>query len=356
MTDGLRCNASSDVSIHITRKRETDVISHDLREQEIRQEAAEWAVRLSAGSLSPEQALALERWQALDPRHTPALRFAEATWADLARLGAMPPAPAAPVIPLARPRQASRRRSRLRWAGGVAAMLLLGVLGVEQGQQLLTPLLADHATAKGEIRAVTLPDGSVVELDTRSAIDIAYSGTERRIRLRSGDAVFDVAPMGPGETRPFVVESAGGTTRALGTQFVVSQDGSAGAWVGVLQHSVAVTLERPPASGAREQVLKEGQSARYDERTGVEPLVGFDLQRATSWRRGMLVFERVPLARVAEQLNRYRPGRVLVADTALARRELSGVFLLDSLDEGLDSLAKELHASRLDLPGLTLLY
>lgn len=359
MTNGLPNIGPSDVSIHITRTRETAVISHDLREQDIREQAADWAIRLSAGALDAEQAQALARWQAEDPRHGPALQFAQRTWADLARLGEMPVpayAPAGQALPRARPQQPARRRPRLRWAASAAAVLLLAGLGVEQGKQLLLPLLADHATAKGEIRQVQLPDGSRVELDTRSAIDLAFSDTERRVRLLGGDAYFTVAPLGPNESRPFVVESAGGTTRALGTQFLVSQDDEQGAWVGVTEHSVAVALEQAPDRGPREQVLREGQSARYDARGGIQPLTARDLQRATSWRRGVLVFERMPLEQVAEQLNRYRSSRVLITDSALARREVSGVFRLDILDEALDTLTHELKVSRLDLPGVTFLY
>ncbi|WP_236205069.1 FecR family protein [Pseudomonas tohonis] len=332
------------------------MISHDLREQDIRQQAADWAIRLGAGALDAEQAQALARWQAEDPRHGPALQFAQRTWADLARLGEMPAPAYAPVLPRARPQQPARRRPRLRWAASAAAVLLLAGLGVEQGQQMLLPLLADHATAKGEVRQVQLPDGSRVELDTRSAIDLEFSDTERRVRLLGGDAYFTVAPLGPNETRPFVVESAGGTTRALGTQFLVSQDDAHGAWVGVTEHSVALALERAPERGAREQILQEGQSARYDAHGGIETLAPRDLQRATSWRRGVLVFERVPLGQVAEQLNRYRPGRVLISDSALAGREVSGVFRLDILDEALDTLTHELGVNRLDLPGVTFLY
>ncbi|WP_240924927.1 FecR family protein, partial [Metapseudomonas otitidis] len=251
----------------------------------------------------------------------------------------------------ARPTTRSRRRWRWRWASGVAALLLVTVLGVDVGRPLLLPLLADHASGTGEVRRVTLPDGSEVELDSRSAIDVLYSDGERRVRLLAGEACFSVAPMGGDERRPFVVESAGGTTRALGTRFLVGERGH-GAWVGVLEHSVAVNLEGVPG----ERVLSEGQSARYDRTQGIQPLLGLDLQRASSWRRGVLVFDRVPLAEVAEQLNRYRTRRLVITDARLARREVSGVFRLDILDEALDTLTHELHAQRLDVPGATFLY
>lgn len=325
-----------------------------MREQEIREEAALWVVRLGAGELPADAAEELRAWRERDPRHARALAFAEDTWSALGQLGAAP----VETIPLAMPARARpvpRRPRRLLRRLAIAASLLLALgLGIEQGSQRLVPLLADASTGTGEIRSLRLADGSLVELDAQSAIDLAFSDRERRVRLLRGEAYFHPAPVSAAEPRPFVVEGAGGSSRALGTQFVVGlRDG--GAWTGVLEHSVGVSLEHEPRDGARERVLQQGQSAGYDAEHGVQPLQ-VDLQRATGWRRGMLVFEAVPLQQVVAQINRYRPGRLVIADADLARREVSGMFRLDSLDSALDTLARELGASRVGLPGLTLLY
>ncbi|MDG4870643.1 hypothetical protein P8631_21825, partial [Guyparkeria sp. 1SP6A2] len=55
------------------------------------------------------------------------------------------------------------------------------------------------------------------------------------------------------------------------------------------QHSVAVTLQALPQKAT---VLKEGQAARYSPENGVVALDDFDLERASSWRRGVLIFGR----------------------------------------------------------------
>jgi transmembrane sensor len=104
------------------------------------------------------------------------------------------------------------------------------------------------------------------------------------------------------------------------------------------------------------QLLQQGQALRYDQAHGVRLWPGRDLQRATDWQRGVLVFERQPLAEVVERLNRYRDGRLLVVDAALAQRQVSGVFRLDNLAVAADVLTAELKAERLQLPGLTLIY
>lgn len=356
MTNGLLGNAPSDVSTHITRIRENRVTSQNSPEQAIREQAAEWAVLRSAGPLNPEQEQALARWLASDPRHAQALDFAQATWADLGRLGRMDQPVSIALPAVARPLAGRRRRSRLRWVLSTAALLVLAVVGVEQAPSLSLALRADYATAKGEVRQVSLPDGSKVDLDSHSGIELVYSDSERRVRLLAGEAVFTVAPVSGNEQRPFVVERAGGSSRALGTRFVVGPEPDGGTWVGMLEHSVAVTLQATPQAGIAEQVLKEGQSLRYDTTHGIRPWPEHDVRRATAWQRGVLVFEREPLGEVAAQLNRYRGGHVLITDQALARREVSGMFRLDNLDAALGMLTDELKASRLDLPGLTLIY
>lgn len=81
-----------------------------------------------------------------------------------------------------------------------------------------------------------------------------------------------------------------------------------------------------------------------------------DLQRAISWQRGLLVFDRQPLGQVIEQLNRYRPGYILIGSDAIAQREVSGVFRLDALDDALATLTREMQLQRRELMGVSLIY
>ena len=326
----------------------------------ITETAAEWAVRLHAGELEAAARAQLEQWLAADERHGAALRFAEQTWSALGSL-ALDPEVAKPAahrqrLETAQRAPLARRRRSQRWVGRAAVLSLVLAVGWISGPTMLLNMQADYRTGAGEIRTVQLDDGSSVELDASSAIRIDYDTYERRISLLAGAAVFDVAPMGNAEVRPFVVQSAGGQTKALGTQFVVGRESSEQAWVGVLQHSVAVSLQSTPVQGAVRQILEEGQSARYSAKRGVQPLQGFDLSAATGWRRGVLVFDRQPLGHVIEQLNRYRPGQIVLASPALANRHVSGVFRLDMLDTALQTLTQELHVKRVELAGVSLIY
>ncbi|MBE7373277.1 FecR domain-containing protein [Pseudomonas lopnurensis] len=324
------------------------MISHDER-QRARNEAAAWAVRLGEADPAAPYPEALQHWLAENPQRASLLQEARETWAELGALDSLDepvPSPAGRDVW----RSPARARRRLRYFAGAAAVLLVWLAVTAQVPQRTSDLFADHATGIGERRQVTLPDGSLVELDADSALDVVFDGERRLVRLRHGEAIFLVAPMGEGETRPFLVESAGGSSRALGTRFVVGGRGG-GAWVGVLEHSVEVSA--PHATGERQRILEEGQSVWYDSR-GIHPLQA-DLANATAWRDGLLVFENRPLEEVIERLQHYRRGYLLIADRQLAQRRVNGVFRLDSLDQSLDLLVQELGASRLDLPGLTLI-
>ncbi|KRP71166.1 siderophore-interacting protein [Pseudomonas paralactis] len=326
------------------------------QQHSITEAAAEWAVRLHAGALSEQEQAELRQWIARDSRHEGALRFAEQTWAALGEVHKDDPVhrqrPATPTPPVRR----SKRRRPWQRAAAVALIVVVAGVGWVRGPDVLLHLQADYVTQKGEVRTVQLADGSKVELDSASAIRLDYDGVQRGISLLQGSAVFDVAPMKGEEPRPFVVHSAGGQTRALGTRFVVEREGQSQAWVGVLQHSVEVSMQASPTTGPAERVVQQGQAARYSPDDGVVSLDQFDVDRATSWRRGVLIFDRQPLAKVIEQLNRYRPGRVVLADAALGEREVSGVFRLDMLDSALATLTQELQVQRLDLAGLSLIY
>lgn len=330
--------------------REFSVISHDLQNQQIRQAAAEWAVRLNGACLDDEQQRLLQHWLQADSRHAPALTLAQQTWAALANLP--PPvrsqpqrrsAPASAAPPIRRQRPKLRR-----WLASASLVLLVAVVGLVQVPNVLLPLQADHSTGRGKVRSFTLADGSEAILDSSSAIRLNYSADTRQVELLAGSAIFQVAPLSQREPRPFVVISAGGRAQALGTRFVVVRENAEQAWVGVLEHRVAVS------AGGEPLVLKAGDSVRYDH-VGIERQQ-FDVRRATSWQRGLLVFDRVPLAQVVEELNRYRRGRILLTRAELGTRQVSGVFRLDSLDDALATLTAELQAQRTDLPLLSLIY
>ena len=317
--------------------------SQDSYPRHVRKQAAEWAVLLSEGPLDASRDEALQRWLAKDVQHAEALDFARRTWAALAAEPARPLPRRSTVVRQA-PRSRRQRSRARRWVAGLCALLLLGGLAINQ-QRLVVPMLADYRTVAGEVRTVRLPDGSEVTLDSASAIRLDYTDDQRRLELLAGAAVFEVAPQ---SDRPFIVQARDGTTRALGTRFLVKREDDDSITVGVLEHAVQVS------AAGRRHTLEEGHSLRYGD-DDMTPRA-LDLQRLTSWQRGLLIFERVPLSQVINELNLYRPGYIVIGDQALGQRQVSGVFRLDALDQALQTLTREMAVRQTEWLGVTLIY
>lgn len=244
----------------------------------------------------------------------------------------------------------------MRRAAAVLALVIAGAgLGFFWFGNPLLALEADYRTTPGESRSVTLADGSVVQLGTDSAIALRFDGRERRVELLAGEAYFVVAPLRENESRPFVVAAANGTATALGTEFMVDRD-SEGTDVTVVEHRVEVAATAPDEQ-RRSLVLSPGESVRYDRTGSVGKAKEVNLQRATAWRRGELVFDKMRLADVVAELNRHRRGRIVIAEGGLADRRVSGFFRTDDLDGALASMTRELNVRTVDLPPfLTVLY
>ncbi len=321
---------------------------------EIEAIAAAWVVRLGGSTLPGEDRRALEGWLAESPAHAAAFDQARAVWTELGMLKASPGALLWDAAAVAVP----RRRVKTGLARAAAAAVLLAVFGGAAAFWTGDPLLAltaDDRTAPGEIRSVTLADGSTVELGADSALRVRFTAQERRVELLAGEAYFTVAPMQGAETRPFVVAAMNGTARALGTQFMVERGGGQ-AQVTVAEHQVQVSAQAADEA-QRSVVLSPGQTVRYDPAGGIGTVSRVDLGQATAWRQGRLVFDKVPLAAVVAELNRYRRGRIVLAATGLADRRVSGVFETSDLSGALSAITRELGVRSVALPPfVTVLY
>lgn len=343
--------------------------------------AADWIVRLSDPALSAEGRAELrrecERWLAEAPEHQASYQELGRTWSLLREaalaagtLGPSTPDASAPQARRPLPPRAEAGRSALaptarqrhvrRLAAAAAVVLALGLARFYGGDPLLA-IEADHRTAPGQARSVQLADGSRVLLGSGSAIALEGGGEEQRIRLLQGEAAFDVAPDSERGGRAFVVEAEGLAAKALGTRFQVRRD-DGGTRVTVVEHLVQVSRSGDRAGGqgdatpGRTVVLGPGERLTVPADGSVELLEPVDLERATSWQRGRLVFDRQPLFEVVAELNRHRRGEIVIADAGLAGREVSGVFRIEELDGAVDRIARELGAGRLELPFVSLLY
>ncbi len=191
--------------------------------------AVDWMLRLESGQACPSERQVFKAWLAESPEHMAAWqRVAGVLKTPLADLQAVERRSPGQLHAAREALLASPSAARKKALQGGLLLLLLGV-GAAGMVDRVTPLrgmMADQHTATGERRTIELADGSRLTLNARSAVDIQFSAGQRRVQLREGQLQVDVAA---DPQRPFVVATAQGQVKALGTRFMVRQ-GRTKAW------------------------------------------------------------------------------------------------------------------------------
>ncbi len=289
------------------------------------QRASEWLARLWSGEASEDDKTACAAWRAAHPDH-------ERAWARLQAvedsLVAAPRAAARRVL-LESPPPLASRRGALRLLGAV--VVFGGVAYTVRRTQTWKLATSDYMASTGEIRDITLPDGTHVVLDTASAIDVRYTGEERRVILRTGRILVTTAVDPMPTYRPFLVECRQGTVRALGTRFTVQQ-GDDVAQVAVYQGAVEIRPARATGTVFR---LDAGQRTVFSDAL-VQPALPVQ-ETDAAWTQGNLVAEHMRVADFVAELGRYRQG-VLRCDDSAADLRVTGVFPLRDSDRALSDL------------------
>ena len=301
--------------------------------------AADWAARLRGDPLSQAERDALERWLDETPTHRAAFEEARLAWDMMGAMAAE-----------ARPRPVPRASALYRWrAVASLAACLVVIFGLARfwlGDPYIL-VMADHRTAPGERASITLSDGSLLELGPESAVDLRFTKEERRIVLLSGLGYFDPAPKGENEQRDFILESGNGASRALGTEFMVRElPGSVEVTVAEDAVEVSLVADRTDQPVL---MLETGQSVRYGP-DGFDTLVEVDLAQSLAWRRDRLIVSDAPLIELVAELNRYRRGRIVIANDTIAARRISGVFDPSEPSAVIEALKRDMGLQSAALP------
>lgn len=301
---------------------------------EVLEEAAMWLVTFESGEATAADQAACARWRVDDPSHEMAWQMMTDT-IDQLRHGLVGVPSAVVRRTLQADTRVPSRRRALKALAGIGALSLAGTSGwMLTRTAAYDRMAADHSTGPGERRTLRLSDGTVVTLNTASAIDVAYGAQHRRIRLRAGEIEVHTAPDAQG--RPLVVATRFGTITPLGTRFVVRDvaTGDASITVGVTAGAVRVMSE-----GGASSRIDAGQQISFGSLAVGDPAPMDPAIR--SWIDGMLVARRMPLPAFVAELARYRPG-LLRCDPALASLSVSGAFPLDDTDAALALLENAL--------------
>jgi transmembrane sensor len=228
-----------------------------------------------------------------------------------------------PVPALYRREPAARRvPAPRRWSLAGAAAAAVAILAASvfwwttAGQS--GNLVQTYRTAHGEQALQRLPDGSVLHLNTETAVAVNYGRGERVVHIDGGQALFEVAH---DDSRRFRVVAGDAEIVAVGTQFDVRLVGET-AVVTVVEGQVDVY------AGTRQRV-EAGYQLRIDGGVMAAQSERVDVQAAVAWLQRKIVFERRPLGEVADEFNRYGIVRFTIDDAALRALPVSGVFAAD---------------------------
>jgi transmembrane sensor len=291
----------------------------------IRREAAAWFAKLR-GPEAARHRTTFEAWRDADPAHAAMFDRLSRRWDEAGVLAGSerlkPRLDAAPT------------RARFRWGlvaglglgGALAAGALVGMAYWPPASDLAPPLRAlgwssPIATPVGDIRRLRLPDGSVITLDTDTAVALRFIGPVREIRLLRGrveiEAVYESG-------RPLRVSAGRTTTSASVGDFDVSLSMDQAASVALVAGDVAVeTRTGPwPIAGQARRLAPGEQLRLAKDPSGpvATPVPAYQI----SWPRGVLDFRATPLGEALAEVNRYGRQKIVLQDPALADLKISG--------------------------------
>ncbi len=293
--------------------------------------------RVDAG-LSPAEQKEFDVWKAADPRHARAWREMTAASRALDGLRALRPVSGSepdPDLPLGRvvpPRRPWPMVAVLTAAAAIAVIVCFSVLA-----RFHDVTYSDYSeTVVGAQRTLQLPDGSMVTLNTDSAVRVAFTDRDRRLYLERGEAHFSVAH---DATRPFVVQTASVRVHAVGTAFnirlqtsaveVLVTEGKVGVLNARSEQSLLPSTEPAPVLGAghRAMVAADAQTPAV-----VAVVSTLEMGQKLAWQEQRLEFDPTPLSEVVAEFNRYGLRRLVIKDAATAGLRIGGSFRAGDTD------------------------
>ena len=301
--------------------------------QTIDEQAAEWILRLHEEGFSETLRLEFECWTQQSPKHAAAaLRMQDVINRLQSLREQSGPANAALSAAFNGRKPATQRKQILR------ALLIAGLLALPTTLIIKSHYpeqwMADISTGPSDWKTQRLADNSTITLSGTSAINVHFDGQERRIELLQGEVLVDVAH---DSARPFFVQTAQGSMRALGTRFVVKRQGDTTV-LSMLQSRVAAQ------SANEQQTLEVDAGSRALIRRDSVQLSGTVSAASVNqaWARHQLVVENQPLPQVLDEVSRHRRGHLQFDRTALASLRVSAVLPLDDTDRALQLIAETL--------------
>jgi len=309
----------------------------------IQREAQAWVVRLASHAVTEDDAHAFRQWCAQNRAHATAFSQARSVWSAMR--------PAAMQLKqheaIRQDAAAGMRKGRRAFLGGAVAASV-AYLAFRPPMELWPSLgevaagfAADYQTATGEQRSLAMNDGLLVQMNTQTRINVqAAANNETDLELLSGEA--EIQTDFNKENRVTVV-AGGGVVSALRARFNIRYTGN-NVCVTCVQGRVQV------GQAIHRATLDAGQQLSYRaDDFGVPQAV--NTSNVTAWRKRMLVFNQVALSEVVAEVNRYRPGKLILRSEELGRSKVQASFSIDRLDDVIALIRDAYGADVTQLPG-----
>lgn len=330
---------------------ETDKIVAFPDRGEIELQAAEWIMRLEEGDLSPEDKAAFHAWRNAHELHREVFGRLSRLWGQFDILGELADHAAADenVEALAGDAKVrsmmNARRAFLVASAASIAVVATGAL-YRLSDHLKNLPSGVYQTAVGQQQTISLPDGSVMQLNTNTLVEVTYTDTTRLIRLARGEAHFEVAP---DKTKPFSVQAGEGVVTAVGTAFTVHvrpEDVEVTVAEGRVTLSVSDkhrdSLGQPSDDTLPTPLLAEvsaGQNVVFHDKVErIEYIEPAEMERKLSWRQGVLAFSGEPLSSVLSDISRYTDITIEIVDDDLRDLTVTGYFKIGNVNAMLEAL------------------
>lgn len=292
-------------------------------------QAALWAARLDGSTLTTADRAELNAWLQEKPEHRALLSEYCQLSADLEEQLPVLVATGGAELPAEKPKANRSRRVFTVLVGSfsLAAAAALAVAFWPHGRDEAVRNIASTVAHRS---SATLPDGTRVELNARTNLVVEQTGSERHVRLASGEAFFSVTK---DKSRPFIVETPAGSVRVTGTSFNVRSELPSQLEVTVVEGSVQVRPSNNAGSGSSAPyALTPGDHLTTGkDGVSVKTLSAGDLENALAWRQGQIVFDRVPLGDALSRFAHYH-GIGISATADVAALNVGGRYSLDDLD------------------------
>ena len=333
------------------------------RASDISDAAAAWLVQLE-GQTTPQIWDSFQEWMDQDPRHRAAFIRLRVAWNHVDLLKNMRPVdgtidadllattkinPASILSRGLQPQRGIPRRrpedlvmpERRRVFAIAAAIAATGVVAWFGSYHLGWKT---YETGVGGREKMELADGSTVDLNTNSDLNVRISGSRRDIMLVRGEALFHVAH---DSSRPFYVTAGGTVVRAVGTEFSVRIRDPEHVEVLVAEGRVAVgapgteaNFENPSLLASAPKVSAGEAASVQRNSVAVRRVPVQDITRKLAWTAGHLAFQGETLDAAVQEFNRYNQRQITIADSSIVRVRVGGIFLTTDPDSFIAALQR----------------